>query len=72
MNLLEKNKELIDFNSDNFKMSWENFDLIKQALVSWDINPLFDKVKWKLFEIDAAWKKIVNDSLNKAFEFLTK
>lgn len=72
MNLLEKNKSFIDFNSDNFKMSWENIELIKQFLSSGNFNPLFDKVKWKLFEIDAAWKKIVNDSLNKAFEFLTK
>lgn len=72
MNLLEKNKSLIDFNSENFKMSWENIELIKQFLSWWDATPLIDKVKWKLFEIDAAWKKIVNDSLNKAYDFLTK
>lgn len=72
MDLLEKNKQYIDLSSTDFISVWKNYDLIKEFLINWNSDIMIEKVKWKLNDLNDAWKNIINKWLDSALEFFTK
>lgn len=72
MDLLEKNKQYIDLSSTDFISVWKNYDLIKEFLINWNSDVMIEKVKWKLNDLNDAWKNIINKWLDSALEFFKK
>lgn len=67
LSLLEENKSLIDLWADKFNLTWENYYMIKSFLTWWDPEPLINKVKWKLNDLDEKWKEAMSNWLNNIF-----